>query len=121
MPSPINGVTYRANMKPISIGDVFYYWTVISEPSFRNKKRYLITECRCGFKKETTASSLLAGSDRSCGCAPMSIYLDRLEQFIETVPESGCWLWTGSIDAHGYGVFQIRGKHVKAHRAMFEA
>jgi Autographiviridae endonuclease len=31
----------------------------------------------------------------------------RIESHIERVTESGCWLWTGSLDGSGYGVMNV--------------
>lgn len=31
-----------------------------------------------------------------------------------------CWLWTRSLNSRGYGIVYIAGKHVRAHRAMWE-
>lgn len=41
---------------------------------------------------------------------------DRLEEKISIVPESGCWIWNGSINNKGYG--QLNGKY--AHRVSYE-
>lgn len=35
-------------------------------------------------------------------------------------PNTGCWLWEGALDAHGYGRFFVVGHSSKAHRASFE-
>lgn len=36
-------------------------------------------------------------------------------------PELGhCWLWTGRSNEHGYGIFAIKGRHVRAHRVAWE-
>lgn len=32
----------------------------------------------------------------------------------------GCWLWTASIDGHGYGQFRANGTTVKAYRWAYE-
>jgi len=32
----------------------------------------------------------------------------------------GCWLWRGTRDNRGYGVFRKEGKDIKAHRYMYE-
>ncbi len=32
---------------------------------------------------------------------------------------SGCWLWTGALDGHGYGHFWMDGEIMKAHRASW--
>lgn len=34
-------------------------------------------------------------------------------------PNSGCWLWDGTADKHGYGYFSYGGRRVFAHRAAF--
>ena len=36
-------------------------------------------------------------------------------------PNSGCWLWLGSLDGKGYGVFGRHGRTVLAHRAVVES
>lgn len=28
----------------------------------------------------------------------------------------GCWIWTGTLDKHGYGAFKVGGKMIGAHR-----
>lgn len=33
---------------------------------------------------------------------------------------SGCWFWTGSLDAYGYGRFSLNGKYKKAHALSYE-
>jgi len=32
---------------------------------------------------------------------------------------SGCWLWTGGVNEHGYGIFWTGAKLMKAHRFSF--
>jgi len=46
--------------------------------------------------------------------------LSDVKRFVSKVspePNSGCWLWCGSLDTNGYGQFWLRGTVVKAHRA----
>ena len=31
-----------------------------------------------------------------------------------------CWLWTAARDTAGYGQFNVRGKHIRAHRFAYE-
>jgi len=33
---------------------------------------------------------------------------------------SGCWLWTASLDKHGYGQVRWNGTTARAHRAVYE-
>jgi len=110
--------------KPIHIGDRFHYWTVISDPESKRQKRYVLTRCECGTEKTLTTSSLFQGLTRSCGCAPMSIYKDVLETMIEPITETGCWIWMGSLDVHGYGVCNVEScwpMQRKSHRVFYEA
>lgn len=36
------------------------------------------------------------------------------------VTESGCWLWDGGLNTHGYGSFYFNGENVGAHRFSYE-
>ncbi len=36
------------------------------------------------------------------------------------VPESGCWLWAGSVSNAGYGLILVNGKMRRAHRVGYE-
>lgn len=44
----------------------------------------------------------------------------RFWDYVSPEPNSGCWLWTGSLDAKGYGSFWGVGAHLKAHRFWYE-
>lgn len=46
--------------------------------------------------------------------------IDRLEQRIMRDPNSGCWIWTGTLNPYGYGVIVVGKKNKQAHRLMFE-
>lgn len=35
-------------------------------------------------------------------------------------PNSGCWLWTGCVNHHGYGRLGFNRRVIKAHRASYE-
>ncbi len=46
---------------------------------------------------------------------------DWLERKIIPEPNSGCWLWLGQRDTHGYGkVVLKRGSRIQAHRFIYE-
>ncbi len=47
---------------------------------------------------------------------------DRFYEKIMADPNSGCWLWTGSLDRHGYGQLSCLGSHRphRAHRLSYE-
>lgn len=44
----------------------------------------------------------------------------RFEEKVQCDPNSGCWLWTGSINNKGYGQFSYGGRCVSAHRLSLE-
>lgn len=46
--------------------------------------------------------------------------VERFEEKIEAVTESGCWIWTAYTAKNGYGKFGYRGKVVLAHRFSYE-
>lgn len=46
--------------------------------------------------------------------------IERMELRVERVPFTGCWLWTGSVTARGYGLFKTDRQH-QAHRVSYEA
>jgi len=45
--------------------------------------------------------------------------LKRLEDKVSIEPNSGCWLWTGSVNQNGYGQFSVERKTTGAHRASW--
>lgn len=48
--------------------------------------------------------------------------LDRFEGKYIPEPNSGCWLWTASLNTYGYGQIYVRdlGRHDHAHRVSWE-
>lgn len=45
----------------------------------------------------------------------------KIENSIVKVPESGCWIWLGSITPQGYGALTFGAKtHLNAHRTSYE-
>src|SRR6476659_3740064 len=45
--------------------------------------------------------------------------LDRLMGYLEPIPFSGCLIYTGHLNAGGYGRFKINGRSLEAHRAAW--
>lgn len=47
---------------------------------------------------------------------------ERFASFCMPVPMCGCWLWTGALDRHGYGRFNLNPEKesVLAHRVAYE-
>lgn len=87
--------------------------------------------CDCGRTTEATASNLKLGQVKSCGCL-RTTRVDLEARFWRLVDKNGplhpalgtrCWLWTGALDANGYGRIGRGGRDgqtVLAHRASYE-
>ena len=45
-----------------------------------------------------------------------------IERWLDKIvlDRSGCWLWTGATDGHGYGQINVGGRPVKAYRLAYE-
>lgn len=46
---------------------------------------------------------------------------ERFDEKVSPEPNTGCHLWTGSVDHRGYGWIRINRKSIKAHRWAFES
>ncbi len=48
--------------------------------------------------------------------------ISALERFLRKVQpvNSGCWLWTGTLNYEGYGVIRVNGLLLFAHRYAYE-
>jgi len=51
--------------------------------------------------------------DPDCSASPGQGFIEK-----NSLPEpnSGCWIWTGVVDSHGYGRACFRGERIMAHR-----
>lgn len=47
--------------------------------------------------------------------------LIRILRRVHVSPETGCWLWTGHKDRHGYGQVKLRGRAHWVHRVLAQA
>jgi hypothetical protein len=45
---------------------------------------------------------------------------ERFEAKFTPEPMSGCWLWTGAVQGHGYGCFHVGGQPLQAHRMAWQ-
>ena len=46
---------------------------------------------------------------------------EKIANKVAKIPETGCWIWLGSITKHGYGKMTLGAKtHINAHRASYE-
>lgn len=46
--------------------------------------------------------------------------MSRFLTMISPEPNTGCWLWTGYVDAPGYGQININRRAVRTHRVSYE-
>ena len=46
---------------------------------------------------------------------------DHIESMYSGEPNTGCWLWSGSVDRKGYGQLTHNQVHMTAHRASYSA
>jgi hypothetical protein len=91
-------------------------------------------KCECGNRIVVSGKKLRRGNTRSCGCLQKETAAKNCKRFftskqtkkeaIETririIPESGCWIWTGSLVTGGYGCLTYKGEFHKAHRMSYE-
>lgn len=57
--------------------------------------------------KNTMCSMHMTRMVRHGSLEPFPTEKERFEEWIEPVPESGCWLWTGKILKNGYGRWSV--------------
>lgn len=50
----------------------------------------------------------------------MADLIDRFMQYVLPEPTTGCWLWTGYVSQHGYGMFRFNGEKRGAHKVAYE-
>src|SRR3990167_4799453 len=43
----------------------------------------------------------------------------QLDDLIQIVPWSGCWIWMGALSKNGYGNVHVRPKNITAHRYVY--
>lgn len=44
----------------------------------------------------------------------------RVQKYIEPEPNTGCWLWTGSLFGSGYALTRFGGGKIRVHRLAYE-
>lgn len=109
-------------------GKGFGFLTVIARGA---RKSHWLCACACGNEKEIYISNLCRGDIKSCGCKTnlllnntkisTATLVRRFEKFYIPEPNSGCWIWTGTLHDNddGYGRFKSGKKLGLAHRASF--
>lgn len=100
--------------------------TAIYPIRFNNRTNWLC-KCDCGNEKFILRQTLVAGA-KSCGCLTktnsvlaikkraIDNEINRFYDSIEMIPDSGCWLWTGTLNEKGYGRTTSKGIPITTHR-----
>lgn len=44
---------------------------------------------------------------------------EKFESNIERIPETGCWIWMGSLNRNGYGRYILGGRTRVVHRLIW--
>lgn len=112
-----------------------YGFLVVKEMDDRREKNSgntrWICECDCGKTISVRGTSLGNGTARSCGCKRTEFHGASFKQrlanrdwkadFLTKVEKTDtCWIWRGSINDHGYGLFLYKGRSERAHRVSYE-
>jgi hypothetical protein len=45
---------------------------------------------------------------------------DHIDEYVMYEPNTGCWIWTGTLDHLGYAKISMNHKSLKAHRVIFQ-
>lgn len=104
-------------------GQRYNRWTTIKLAKKEPGKYWWLCKCDCGTERLVRSGDLVNDKSKSCGCLQTEHYKDFSveEAFQEKVEKTdGCWIWLGAKTPNGYGVFQIKGKHIYAHRYSYE-
>lgn len=83
-----------------------------------------LCKCECGNETIVGRPCLIQLHTKSCGCLcspPVNDYNEQQEKdFFKYVNKTNtCWIWEGSKDKEGYGIFHERCKKIKAHRYAY--
>jgi hypothetical protein len=96
-------------------------WAILAPaPSKPGVSPRVLARCACGTERVVQKSDVVSGKSRSCGCTTGRLPADVRFQRNHEVADSGCWLWTGRLNADGYGVFKVAGRSVAGHRYAWE-
>ena len=110
------------------MSDRFGTWLVLGVPFVVGTHSRVLCRCDCGVEKEVRLDNLHSGRSTGCGCmrtakssAEPETMQQKIEELVEPVTETGCWIWMGRIGTEGYPVLWVNNKARHAHRLAFEA
>jgi HNH endonuclease len=74
---------------------------------------------RCGKECLLRTDRISKFCSHACATASKGLTLsERLLKYVRVL-DTGCWLWTGSLDSKGYGQINFNGKICRAHRLSY--
>lgn len=79
-------------------------------------------QCKCGHQYTATSKVLNRPATPCPKCRPANRHdslLERIEKNIVMIPIAGCWVWTGKLNGHGYGVAKHGGIEQRVHRLVY--
>jgi len=129
-------------MKKDISGNTYGKITVIKFDRFEKGHYFYVCVCECGIEKSIRRNSLICGKVKSCGSPECVVRKDtgkskldqnkslndRFKKHVFPEPNTGCWLWAGSMTQYGYGDMtysipnengKIIEKHLFAHRYSY--
>jgi hypothetical protein len=79
----------------------------------------------CGTETLRPPWEVQSGLNRFCSrrCAALARQGGPTKRFWRHVAKAGddeCWLWTGTLNAYGYGKLNVNGRRTQAHRFSYE-
>ena len=89
--------------KPISPGDVFGRWTVVSAAPGSETGRRWLCRCSCGTEREVAERSLRSGTSQSCGCLRRERTEEALTHDLTGRTFGELKVLHRSAEAHSYG------------------
>lgn len=105
-------------------GQKYNRWITIElDHKIVGSQYWWLCECECGTRRAVRSGDLVNGKSKSCGCLQddeRNNYNPQ-EAFWKFVEKTeGCWIWIGAKIPVGYGVFNVKGKNIYAHRYVYE-
>lgn len=101
------------------VGRKYNSLTVTGIVARTREDRFVTCECECGNNLIVRAIYLRNNHSKSCGYCTGSTSMERFITYTSK-DESGCWLWTGTKNAGGYGMMSHQGRQSVSSRVSWE-
>lgn len=115
-------MTPLSKLYSLVVGQQIGEWTVLAVPGWpADKGPRVACRCSCGHEQALHWCRLRDGKSTACArCSIKARVRTRFDARHMPEPNSGCWLWTGAVDAKGYGLLQVDDASRRAHRLAWE-